>query len=171
MVNRVSPLAGLRRRSRGRRIILSLTISLLGAAAWTTSQAVTPGVYEISTETLMPHLEDNLRYANTRERRCVRADAPEAFFPILRHQSFDGCELGAGNGRDPVYYPLVCRSSQAPTGTAQLSDNGVRVSGVLQIQMGGKNMTFSQRIEATRLGDCGVGRCSLKESRARRVVR
>ncbi len=129
-------------------------MSLLGAAAWTPSGAVTPGLYEISTETLMPHLEDNLRYANTRERRCVRDNAPEAFFPILQHQSFNGCELGDGNGSDPVYYPLVCHSSQAPTGTAQLSGDTERISGLLRIQMGGKNMTFSQRIEATRRGDC-----------------
>lgn len=155
---RVSPLAGLRRRSRSLRIILSLKIALLGATAWTSSQAVSPGLYEISNETLMPHLEDNLRYANSRERQCLRADLPEAFFPILRHQSFDGCELGAGNGRDPVYYPLTCRSSQAPTGAARLRETGDHVSGVLEIQMGGKNMTFSQRVEATRLGECRAER-------------
>jgi hypothetical protein len=29
-----------------------------------------------------------------------------------------------------------------------------RVKGVLQIKMGGKNMTFSQRIEVKHQGDC-----------------
>ncbi|MBA2408504.1 MAG: hypothetical protein H0V62_01555 [Gammaproteobacteria bacterium] len=158
MVIRVSPIAGWHRRSRGRRVILTLTIALLGATTWTSSQAITPGLYDIGTETLMPHLEDNLRYANSRERQCLRGDLPAAFFPTLRHRSFDGCELGACNGRDPVYYPLVCRSSQAPTGAARLSETGEHVSGVLEIQMGGKNMTFSQRIEATRLGDCRAER-------------
>lgn len=152
--NRISPIAGLRRSARDQRITLSLTISLLATAAWTPAIAAPSGLYEITTETLMPHLEHNLRYADTRERRCVRGNAPDVFFSILEHQSFNGCKLGDGNGRDPIYYPLVCRSSQGPTGTAQLKVAAERVSGVLQIQMGGKNMTFSQRIEAKRQGDC-----------------
>jgi hypothetical protein len=60
------------------RTVVSATISLLTPAAWTSGQAGPPGLYDINTETLMPHLEDNLRYANTRERRCVRSDGPVA---------------------------------------------------------------------------------------------
>jgi hypothetical protein len=136
-----------------RLVITGLTIALLGAAV-PTSEAVSPGLYQIRTETLMPHLEENLRYANTRELRCVRSDVPDPFFPILRHPSFKGCKLADGNGRDPIYYPLVCQSSRGPTGTAQLNVGAERISGVLEIQMGGKNMTFSQRIQATRRGEC-----------------
>lgn len=141
------------------RCVRAMSMSLLlWAPVWANAAALQPGFYEIKTETLMPHLEDNLHYADTREQRCLDGDTPAALFPILRHRSFHGCKLGAGNGSDPVYYPLVCHSSQAPTGTAQLRATQARVSGMLEIQMGGKNMTFSQHIEATRLGACGRSR-------------
>lgn len=137
------------------RTTVSMTIFLLGVGAWTTSEAVTPGMYEISTEMLMPHLEDNLRYARTRERRCIRDHAVSDFFPILRHESLNGCTLAAGTESGAViYYPLVCDGSNGTTGTAQLQGDAGRVAGELAIRMGGKNMTFSQRIEAKREGDC-----------------
>jgi len=145
----------LRRLHSGRRSILSVTISLLGAAAWTQSAAVPPGIYEISAQTLMPHLEENLRYARTLERRCIRHHAATDFFPILRQQSLNGCKLAAGNRRgDAIYYPLVCDGSNGTTGTAQVHADADRVKGVLEIKMGGKNMTFSQRIAAKREGAC-----------------
>jgi hypothetical protein len=104
----------------------SVTFSRSCAAAWTPSEAVPPGIYEISTETL-----------------------------ILRHQLLNGYKLAAGNRHgDAIYYPLVCDGSNGTTGTAQLHADADRVKGVLQIKMGGKNMTFSQRIEAKRQGDC-----------------
>ncbi len=148
---------GLRRLNSGRRTILSVTISLLGAAAWTPSEAVPPGIYEISAHTFMPHLEENLRFARTRtlERRCIREHAVSDFFPILRQQSLNGCKLAAGNRRgDAIYYPLLCDGSGGITGTAQMHADADRIKGVLAIKMGGKNMTFSQRIVATREGDC-----------------
>lgn len=37
-------------------------------------------LYEITTETGMPHLENNLRYADTREKRCLsQQDLATAF--------------------------------------------------------------------------------------------
>ena len=94
----------------------------------------------------MPNLEENLRYATTREQHCVNIADIEAFFPILRHPSLDGCHLDR--------YRLVCANPQVATGTARLDAVGERVAGLLQIKMGGKNMTFSQRIEAVRQRDC-----------------
>ncbi len=146
---------GWRRAHSVRRTILSMTISVLGAAAWTPSAAAPPGIYEISTQTLMPHLEETLRYARTLERRCIRDHGGSDFFPILRQQSLNGCKLAAANRRgDAVYYPLVCDGSNGTTGTAQLHAEADRVKGVLEIKMGGKNMTFSQRIAAKREADC-----------------
>jgi hypothetical protein len=137
----------------GLRLVAPLAIFLF--APWTSSEAVQPGVYEIKAETLMPHLEDNLRYARTTERRCIGNDHVASFFSILRHRSLHGCRLAAGERRgDATYYPLVCDGTNGTTGTAQLQSNADRVAGVLAIQMGGKNMTFSQRIAAKRISDC-----------------
>lgn len=137
-----------------RRIVLAAAIWVLSPAAWTPSQAAPPGLYEISTEML--NLGEYLQYAKTRrERRCIRDQDVSDFFPILTHPSLNGCKLVAGNRRgDVIRYPLVCDGAQETTGAARLSATANHVEGVLKLQMAGKNMNFSQRIQATRLGDC-----------------
>ena len=95
----------------------------------------------------MPHLEENLRYATTREQRCVNLDDLDSLFPILRHPSLEGCHL---NDR----YRLVCANPQVASGVARLETAGERIAGTLEVKMGGKNMTFSQRVAAVRQRDC-----------------
>lgn len=132
-----------------------IAASLLCSAACATSYAGAPGFYEITAQTVMPHLEENLRYATTREQRCLQPDEHAALFPILRHPSLEGCRLGDELRRgSSVRYRLVCASPQVASGTARLDAAGERIAGVLEIKMGGKNMTFSQRIEAVRQRDC-----------------
>ena len=143
------------RGSRRRRAALSIVTSLLGVAAGAAGEAVQPGVYEITAQTVMPHLEENLRYATTRERRCLRGDPLASVFPVLQHSSLDGCRLGdASRDGDAVRYLLVCDNPQVATGVARLDATPGRIVGTLEVKMGGKNMTFAQRIEATRQGEC-----------------
>ena len=49
---------------------------------------------------------------------------------------------------------LICKSIQVATGTATLTLKPNQIVGSLEIQMGGKNMTFSQRMQAIRQADC-----------------
>jgi len=50
-------------------------------------------LYEVTTETGMPHLEENLRYATRQERRCLdRHDLSSAFW-MLGHASLQDCRL------------------------------------------------------------------------------
>ena len=95
----------------------------------------------------MPNLEENLRYATTREQRCLSVDEFDAWFPILRHPSLEGCHLDE-------HHRLVCANPQVASGTAWLETAGERIAGTLEVKMGGKNMTFFQRIEAVRQRDC-----------------
>ncbi len=128
---------------------------LLGISAWASDQVVRSGTYEITVETVMPNLEENLRYATTRERRCLHSDELSSVFPILHHPSLEGCKLGDESWRgDTIRYLLVCASPQVATGVARLDTGPGRVAGILEIKMGGKNMTFAQRIEAVRQGEC-----------------
>lgn len=95
----------------------------------------------------MPNLEENLRYATTRERRCLSLDDFDSLFPILRHPSLEGCRLDER-------HRLVCANPQVASGAAWLETAGERIAGALEVKMGGKNMTFSQRIEGVRQRDC-----------------
>jgi len=136
-------------------MVLVAAASLLCAAAWASGEAVAPGTYEITAQVVMPHLEENLRYATTRERRCLRGHDLASVFPILRHHSLEGCKLGAETrSGGTTRYVLACASPQVATGAARLDAAPGRITGSLEVKMGGKNMTFSQRIDAVRHGDC-----------------
>lgn len=129
--------------------------ALLCGLAWAAVEAVEPGSYVIIARTVMPHLEENLRYATTRELRCLRSGEPSSMFPILRHPSLAGCTLGNPSRRgSTVRYVLACASPQVATGSARLDEAPRRITGTLEIKMGGKNMSFAQRIEALRQGEC-----------------
>jgi Protein of unknown function (DUF3617) len=119
------------------------------------SDAMLPGVYDVVTETGMPHLEENLRYATTRTKRCLGPQDLATVFPILTDPSMQGCKL-VQNSRDvqAVSYVLSCEDKNATTGAAQWHLGASQISGTLNVKLAGKNMTFYQRITAQRVGKC-----------------
>lgn len=112
-------------------------------------------LYEVVAETGMPHLEENLRYAVTRERRCLSDEDLSSAFPILTHESLAGCALQL-DGRDveSISYRLMCEGGQGTTGNATWWLAERTLHGTLNVKLGGKNMTFFQRVTATVVGDC-----------------
>src|ERR1700736_5818881 len=50
-------------------------------------------LYEVTTETGMPHLEENLRYTTKTEKLCLAHQSLAAAFPILEHPALKGCRL------------------------------------------------------------------------------
>lgn len=117
---------------------------------------VTPQrLYEVTTEIGMPHLEENLRYTITHARRCLaRADLSTLFW-MLREPVLKGCRLVEGNRHaDSISYRLVCELGHGTTGSATWQLGAALIQGTLNVKLGGKNMTFYQRITAKPLGDC-----------------
>jgi hypothetical protein len=111
--------------------------------------------YAITTETGMPHLEENLRYTVQQDRRCLVNQPLAALFPILDHPALRGCRLQDETKQDDtVSYNLVCEGTHGTTGQALWHLDEHRLSGTLNIKLGGKNMTFYQRITAVPLGSC-----------------
>ena len=128
--------------------------------AFGASRLDTPILYDITTETSMPHLEENLRYTLERSQRCLGRDDLSSAFPILQHPSLAGCELHAqSHDEHTLSYLLVCDRS-ATTGTAvwRLEEHLIR--GTLAVKLSGKNMTFSQRITGRPIGKCSSSRDS-----------
>lgn len=126
--------------------------ALLAVAA---SAVDSPRLYLVTTETLMPHLEENLRYTTERSQRCLDRKYLGSAFPILHHPSLASCQLQEQeSGERVLSYVLACENSSGTTGTAvwRLEENSLH--GTLNVKLGGKNMTFSQRITATLLGAC-----------------
>lgn len=112
-------------------------------------------LYEIRVETLMPNLEENLRYATTRESRCMsQHDLPRAF-PMLAHAALKGCGLRNEQSHGTtIVYDLVCSGRADTTGSARFVIEPGKISGLLNVRLGGKNMTFTQRLSGSAVGSC-----------------
>jgi hypothetical protein len=111
--------------------------------------------YEIATTTGMPHIEENLRYTLTREVRCLTDQDLPAAFSGLHYPSLAGCGLRQESREATrISYVLVCEGGNGTTGAATwwLGERVLR--GTLEVKLGGKNMTFSQRVTATLVGEC-----------------
>jgi hypothetical protein len=120
-----------------------------------TPVSVPPGEYDLTTQTLLPHLEEALRYATTRARQCLREPDATSIFPLLRHQAFAGCTLVPNAGTsDGLRFTLQCTNPEAASGSAAFEVGASYVSAVLELKMGGKNMTLSQRLYGPRVGPC-----------------
>lgn len=134
-----------------------LLVACLVTTTWADEEMIRPGVYEITAQLVMPHLEENLRSTATTERQCLPREDLSAVFSVLRHPSLAGCDLGDRDQRgDAVHYRLRCENPQTASGLARLDAGRDRIVGVLEVKMGGKNMTFFQRIEGTRKGECDI---------------
>ncbi len=119
------------------------------------SETMPTRLYDVTTETGMPHLEENLRYTTERARRCLSNQPLSAVFPILEHPALQGCRLqDEVKQGDTVSYQLVCQGGHGTTGQAIWHLDEHRIRGTLNIKLGGKNMTFYQRITAVPLGSC-----------------
>lgn len=118
-------------------------------------QPTWPLYFLLIIETGMPHLEENLRYAATRSEQCLSRDDLDSVFPILQHPSLAGCKLREqSSDEDTIVYVLSCEHSAATTGTATWRIDAHVLRGTLDVKLGGKNMTFFQRVTATRVGEC-----------------
>jgi hypothetical protein len=116
--------------------------------------ALAPGRYDLVAQTVLPNLEESLRYATTRSQRCLGNEPVDALFPILLHPAFAGCTLLRQDAQRDVF-TLQCTNAEAASGSASLLIEAQRFDATLDLKMGGKNMTLAQRVSGTRRGACG----------------
>jgi hypothetical protein len=113
-------------------------------------------LYEVTTATSMPHLDESLRYATRTEARCIDIRDLSGEFWMLREVSLQDCRLvKASESADAAGYLLVCDGGHGTTGTAAWQLGRGAIAGTLNVRLGGKNMTFYQRITAKPIGRCG----------------
>ena len=110
------------------------------------------GCYEITSRTVLPHL-DEMRRINKVVEVIIEDHDANGFFPVLQSPSFNGCALVAANSRDSL--ALICETVSAASGYATLAQTSASsLKGDLYVKMGGKNMTFSQHITAVKRNHC-----------------
>ena len=136
-----------------------MPVSAVLACSLALATEMPTGLYDVTTVTAMPHLEENLRYATTHERRCLGfADLSSAsVFPVLRHAALKDCKLDhESRQEDRISFDLSCDGGHGTTGGAVWRIGARQLSGTLSVKLGGKNFTFYQRVTATYAGDCAV---------------
>ena len=142
-----------------RKTILGLTVGVM--ASWTcgpAAQTFAPRLYDVTTETGLPHLEENLRYATTRSTLCLGQQQLATAFPILKHEALKGCKLEQGHGAgESIRFVLNCTGASETTGAAVWLVDDLGIRGTLDVKLGGKNMTFYQRISGRPVGTCTPG--------------
>jgi hypothetical protein len=135
-------------------VLLALLLVLTGPAI-PAAETLPAKLYEVTTETGMPHLEENLRYTTKTEKLCLTHQSLSAAFPILGHPALKGCRLQDEiRQADTVSYSLACEGAHGTTGDAIWHIGEHRIRGTLNIKLGGKNMTFYQRVTVLPLGPC-----------------
>ena len=141
-----------------------LVLTALATTAFATELTLEPGLYDLAEQMVMPHM-DEMRRIVTHSQRCLMTAAPDAIFPVLEQPALGGCVLGYPKlSAERNDYVLVCESARVASGTATLVSHADLMVGLLTVKMGGKNMTFSQRVEARRIGPCPVGGASAPQS-------
>jgi hypothetical protein len=121
------------------------------------------GLYEVTTVTAMPHLEENLRYATTHGKRCLGLAelSSSSVFPVLSHAALKDCRLDhEARQEDSISFVLTCDGGHGTTGGALWRLSEHQLSGTLSVKLGGKNFTFYQRVTATYVGDCATASAS-----------
>lgn len=141
----------------GRRFhkVRALLLVFATASLASATDSFPPGRYRITTETGMPHLEENLRYSVTRAERCLSQEDLPKVFPVLQHPSLQACRLDHEmRDEQRITYALSCDGGQGTTGEAVWQLGERQLTGTLNVKLGGKNMTFYQRVTAMLLGPC-----------------
>ena len=112
-------------------------------------------LYELTTQMGMPNLEENLRYTLRHTQECLTGRMLVTVFPILEHPALQGCSLQdeLRNGTT-LSYRLICAGGHGTKGEATWKFEKPMVRGVLHVTLGGKNMTFYQKVTAIPLGSC-----------------
>src|SRR5882762_3218259 len=82
--------------------------------------------------------------------RCIDLQDRSAALWMLGHASLQDCRLvKTGQDAGSASYRLQCDGGHGTTGDAHWQFDADRMTGTLRVRLGGKNMTFHQRITAT----------------------
>lgn len=126
-----------------------------GAGRCAAAEAAPQRRFEVTTVTGMPHLDENLRYATVTETMCLNVQELSGVFWMLKDVSLQDCKLvKSEQTADAASYALQCTGGHGTQGSASWELGSSALTGTLQVRLGGKNMTFFQRVNARAVGSC-----------------
>ena len=136
-------------------LLPALALTLQAATIQAAQEPLPRSLYQMSTRTGMPNLAENLRYAVVREQRCLGLSELATAFWMLQDVSLQDCVLALKHTTpDKSFYTLKCSGGHGTTGNAVWQREADQLTGTMNVRLGAKNMTFYQRIVATKLRPC-----------------
>lgn len=133
-------------------VVIFLSLPAFGSHA--ADYAVPAGRYSIESQMVLPHMEE-MRRIHKRVDACVGPGEVARLFPVFNQPALTGCALlHTISDKETAYFQLECAGVNGASGNASLNLEGERIHGTLIAKMGGKNMTFSQIVNAQRRGSC-----------------
>ena len=135
--------------------VLTLTaVYLLVVSGICLSKELAPGLYQLETQTIMPHLEE-MRQKKQLSTICIVDAHIKQLFPIMRQPGLKDCYFQRyAEEKDATFFLLRCEGLNGAEGKAKIKTGTGRIKASLDAKLGGKNMTFTQKIIAERLGTC-----------------
>jgi len=138
------------------RVLLLFAMSLALSRAHADPAALQPGLYEITVNLELPNVVATGVGPSTL-RRCITADDLRTgnAFGVLGQNPIRACPLKDYSiSANQALYRIECAGPNAPhaAGVFDLAPGSYR--GVITMNMGGKNMTMSERQRGKRIGAC-----------------
>jgi hypothetical protein len=135
--------------------LAAASLVLASATSAAAGDALRAGLYEVVTQIAMPNVETGLRHATRSERRCLGEGDLATLFPVLDEPGLRHCRLdAAGVEVGEHHFAVRCEGDLVTSGVARWQLGPGRALGVLELRLGGKNMTLSEHVTATHIGDC-----------------
>ena len=135
-------------------ILTSTAVYLLVISAICLSEELAPGLYQLETQTIMPHLEE-MRHKKQFSTTCIGDAQIKKLFPIMRQPGLKDCYFQRhAEEKDATFFLLRCDGLNGAEGRAKIKTGAGRIKASLDAKLGGKNMTFTQTTIAEKLGAC-----------------
>jgi hypothetical protein len=138
-----------------------LAISLAGLALGPPVRAedaklLTPGEYEVQMRLELPHIED--MGVSKISSICVTGAATHGLAVLSDNNPLARCPASnVHQDGDTLTFDLVCEGNNQAIAWAKFRLAGDHFNGAIDMKMGGKNMTMTERQSGRRVGACKTG--------------
>jgi hypothetical protein len=136
-------------------LVLSLVATTSAMCAVSAAAALEPGEYQVSVRLELPHVED---LSTSRSALiCVTAAGNDTHGLKVLSDNNPLARCAASNIRDnggTLLFDIVCPGQNAATGSARFTLREQDFDGAIEMKMGGKNMTMTERQRGRRTGGC-----------------
>lgn len=112
-----------------------------------------PGEYEVEMRLELPHVED--MNAQKRVKVCITDGGTHGIAVLSENNPLARCPASnIKQSDDELAFDLVCEGHNQAIAKAKFQLWPDRFAGAIDMKMGGKNMTMTERQSGRRVGDC-----------------